>query len=94
MTCNYSLLSLFELSNSLDNEYNDYENSWKNCENDNDKKVAIVSTLRWCKRNRDMFDNIEPVNVDEVTQIDNHEMKWYNRTALWRSRFNQYYPRN
>ena len=91
MTCNYDLLSLFELSNELDKEYNDYENSWKNCNNENEKKIAVVNTLRWCKRNRDMFEDVEPFTVNELSTVTEHETKWSNRTMVWRSRFNQYY---
>ena len=91
MSSNYTLLSIIELSNELEDEYNSVENSWITCENDNEKKKTVVITLSWCKRNRDMFDGMEPFTLDEIELITEHETKWVDRTIVWRSRFNEYY---
>lgn len=94
MTDNYTVLSLIDLSNELEDQYTNTENNWLNCDNENEKKISTANILRWCKENRDLFDGIEAYSSDVINAIVEHERRWVDRTIVWRSRFNEYYMAN
>jgi len=94
MTDNYTVLSLIDLSNELEDQYTNTENNWLTCKNENEKKISTANILRWCKNNRDLFDGIEPYSSYVINSIIEHETRWVDRTIVWRSRFNEYYMAN
>jgi len=94
MTDNYTVLSLVDLSNELEDKYTYYENKWLTSENENEKKISTANILKWCKENRDLFDGIEPLSSYVINAIIEHETRWIQRTIVWRSRFNEYYMGN
>jgi hypothetical protein len=102
---NYQIqLHIVIMSTTLDNEteiiYQKYENMWYPLTKTMDKKQLSHITLRLCKNMRDRFDDYEtddeftnePISIldlDDFINIEKYQEKWYTRTDIWRTRFNE-----
>ena len=89
-------ISFAQMVIDMDAMYDGIEPQWLICVTLDQKRFMSCNVLRWCKRQRDMFDQIvfseEPTDVTELdnwVDVDLHEEKWAERVHVWRARFNE-----
>lgn len=83
-----------EMITNFNENYDKMEEEWKTLENKEEKANMSWLSLSWCKRIRDRFDDYDPnegitSDMEDFVDVENFEIKWYERVSIWRVRFNE-----